>query len=220
VNPWLVIAGVLALLALSMALLAAALRLGARAEVARKLLHVEMGLVTLGFPWWFADAWPVLLLAGGAVAWFVAVRISHALAARFGAALRSPSRHSLGEVWFVFGVCFAFLLSAGDPVAYCIAILVLTLADTAAALVGQRFGNPRRVPGGSKSLAGCGAFLAVAFSLVVLVLTAGQGAALADALRVALIVGVATTVLEALLAKGLDNLFVPLGALAALRVAA
>jgi len=220
VNPWLVIAGVLALLALSMALLAAARRLGAPAEATRKLLHVEMGLVTLGFPWWFSDSWPVLVLAGAAIGWFAAVRAAQVLAAPFGAVLRSRSKESLGEIWFVVGVCLAFVASAANPAAYCIAILVLTLADTAAALVGQRFGTPRRMPGGgSKSLAGCGAFLVVAFGVVMLVLTAALGVSIGDALRVALAVGVVTAVLEAVLARGLDNLFVPLGALAALRMA-
>ena len=220
-SPWLVIAGVLALLALSMALLAAARRLGAPAEATRKLLHVEMGLVTLGFPWWFSDAWPVLVLAGAAIGWFAAVRAAEVLAALFGAVLRSCSRESLGEIWFVAGVCLAFLVSAGNPATYCIAILVLTFADTAAALVGHRFGSQRRMPGGgSKSLEGCAAFLVVSFGVVVLVLTAGLGASIGEALRVALVVGVVTTVLEAVLARGLDNLFVPLGALAALRMAA
>ena len=221
-SPWLVIALVLALLALSMVLLSAGARsLGASAEATRKLLHVEMGLVTLGFPWWFPAAWPVMVLAGAALAWFGALRVSRRLAARFAPVLRADGRESMGEAWFVLGVCLTFLLSDGDAIAYCIAVLVLTLADAAAALVGVRFGRRRRMPGGaSKSLAGSGAFFAVAFAVVLLVLSLAAGARPADALRAALLVAALSTVLEALLGRGLDNLFVPLAALAALRLAA
>ena len=216
-SPWLAVALVLAVLGGSMALLSA----GAATEARRKLLHLEMGAVVLGFPWWFPAAWPVLVLAGAALAWFAAVRFSRRLAARFGPVLRADGRDSLGEVWFTLGVCLTFLLSEGDALAYSIAILVLTLADAAAALVGLRFGRQRRVPGGgSKSLAGCGAFFVVALTVVLLALWLVAGWPPLAALRAALLVAVITTLIEVLLAKGLDNLFVPLGALAALRLAA
>jgi len=214
VSPWLAVALVLAVLGGSMALLSA----GAATEARRKLLHLEMGAVVLGFPWWFPAAWPVLVLAGAALAWFAAVRFSRRLAARFGPVLRADGRDSLGEVWFTLGVCLTFLLSEGDALAYSIAILVLTLADAA---VGLRFGRQRRVPGGgSKSLAGCGAFFVVALTVVLLALWLVAGWPPLAALRAALLVAVITTLIEVLLAKGLDNLFVPLGALAALRLAA
>lgn len=220
IHPWLGILLVLTVLAASMALLsAAARRLGARAEAMRKLLHVGMALVTLSFPWLFSSAWPVILLACASVAWFRLLRASDWLEARFGYALRAAQRDSRGEIWFACGVCLAYLWSAAEPVAYCIAILVLALADTAAALVGQRFGRARRMPGGArKSAAGSLAFFAVALAVAFAGLRGVAGLPLGDALIAALLVATITTGIEAILGDGLDNLFVPLGALASLDI--
>lgn len=186
-----------------MGVLSVGAHLGTSAEARRKLLHVEMGVVTLGFPWFFSAAWPVILLACMSVAWFGLLRASRALEARFGPVLAAGGRDSCGAIWFVCGVCLTFLLSDGDAAAYCIAILVLTLADTAAALVGQRCGRT------SKSVQGSLAFFSVAFGVSFLTL---------QALVPALLVALVTTAVEAALGSGLDNLFVPLGALSAMRI--
>lgn len=220
-SSWVAIGAVVILLIASMAALSAmARRGGASSEAARKLLHVEMGLVTLGFPWLFAAPWPVALLAAVSIAWFRALRQFPWLAARFGTVLE-VRRSTHGEAWFACGVLLAFLASAGDRSAYCIAILVLTFADSAAAFVGTRWGRTRRLIGGArKSLAGSGAFFAVAFVMVSLVLAA-IGAGEWDAVfRAAMLVALATTLVEALLGRGLDNLFIPACALAALELAA
>jgi phytol kinase len=196
VSPWIAIALIVGLLPASMALLS---RLRVSPEARRKLLHVEMGAVTLGFPWLFAAAWPVLLLAGASIAWFGLLRASVRMRERFGSALEA--RGGRGAIWFVCGVCLTFLLSGGEPIRYCTAILVLTLADAAAALVGQRYGRTR------KSVEGSLAFFSVAFIVALLML---------QALAVALLVALVTTLMEAAFEDGLDNLLVPLGALAVL----
>ena len=219
-HPWIAIFLVLLLLAASMALLTAgARRFGASAEAMRKLLHVEMALVTLSFPWLFSSAWPVIVLACASVAWFRLLPASDWLEARFGSALRGTLRESQGEIWFVCGVCLVYLWSAAEPVAYCIAILVLGLADTAAALVGQRFGRPRLMAGGAgKSAAGSFAFFAVAVAIAFGGLYGAADFEVGEALAAALLVATITTGVEAILGDGLDNLFVPLGALASLEL--
>ena len=216
---WQAILAVLALLGASMAALSAwARRSGASPEAVRKLLHVEMSLVTLAFPWLFESAWPVVLLAGAAAAWFRLLRASAWLEARFGYALRAARRDSLGETWFACGVCLAFLWTGGEPVAYGIAILVLGFADSAAALVGRRYGLPRRMPGGAtKSLAGSAAFFAVALAVAFAGLHGAAGLGAGEALTAAALLAAVTTGIEAFAGKGLDNLFVPLGALASLQ---
>jgi len=216
---WQAILAVLALLGASMAVLSAsARRSGVPPEAVRKLLHVEMALVTLAFPWLFESAWPVVLLAGAAAAWFRLLRASAWLEARFGYALRAARRDSHGETWFACGVCLAFLWTGGEPVAYGIAILVLGFADTAAALVGRRYGLPRRMPGGAtKSLAGSAAFFAVALAVAFAGLHGAAGLDAGEALAAAALLAAVTTGIEAFAGKGLDNLFVPLGALASLQ---
>lgn len=212
--PWLGAALVPALLVASMAALP---RLRVSPEARRKLLHVEMALVALAFPFLFASAWPVLGIAAAALAWLAVVRRLSAWRARFGGALHAVGRDSAGELWFVAGVCASFLWAGSQPAAYAVALLVLGLADAAAALVGRRWGWPLRLPGGTrKSAAGCGAFFVVAFAVTAGVLYAAGDPA---AMRSALLVALSTTLIEALLGRGLDNLFVPLGALAALELA-
>lgn len=219
-SAWPALLAVLALLGASMALLSAwARRRGVSAELARKLLHVEMALVTLAFPWLFESAAPVVVLAVAAAAWFRLLRASAWLEARFGYALRAARRDSHGETWFACGVCLAFLWTRGEPVAYGIAILVLGLADTAAALVGRRYGRPRRMPGGAlKSAAGSAAFFAVALAVAFAGLRGAAGLPAGEALAAAALLAAVTTVAEALSGRGLDNLVVPLGALASLQV--
>lgn len=222
IPAWLAILAVLALLGASMAVLSAwARRRALQPEAVRKLLHVEMALVTLAFPWLFASAWPVVALAGAAAAWFHLLRVSPWLDARFGHALRAARRDSRGEFWFACGVCLAFLWTGGEPVAYGIAVLVLGFADTAAALVGRRYGLPRRMPGGAeKSAAGSIAFFVVALAVAFAGLYGAAGLRLGEALAAAALLGVVTTGLEAVAAKGLDNVVVPLGALASLEALA
>lgn len=222
IAAWQAVLGVLALLGASMALLSAwARRGGVPPEVVRKLLHVEMALVALSFPWLFESAWPVVALAAAAAGWFRLLRASSWLEARFGYALRAAQRDSCGETWFACGVCLAFLWTGGAPLAYGIAILVLGLADTAAALVGRRYGVPRRMPGGaSKSLAGSAAFFAVALAVAFAGLQGTFAPGIGEALAAAALLAVVTTVLEALSDRGLDNLLIPLGALASLQVTA
>ncbi len=216
---WQAVLGVLALLGASMALLSAwARRSGVPPEAVRKLLHVEMALVALSFPWLFESAWPVVVLAAAAAGWFRLLRASSWLEARFGYALRAARRDSRGETWFACGVCLAFLWAGGAPLAYGIAILVLGFADAAAALVGRRYGVARRMPGGaSKSVAGSAAFFAVALAVAFAGLHGAAALGVGQALAAAALLAAVTTVLEALSGRGLDNLFVPLGALGSLQ---
>lgn len=217
---WPAVIAILALLGASMAALSAwARHSGVAPEAVRKLLHVEMALVTLSFPWLFASPWPVVALAGVAAGWFRLLRASAWLEARFGYALHAARGDSHGETWFACGVCLAFLLTGGEPVAYGIAVLVLGFADAAAALVGRRYGRPRRMPSGaSKSVAGSAAFFLVAFAVTLAVLRGAAGLPAGEALAAAALLAAVTTGFEALAGKGLDNLLVPLGALASLRV--
>jgi len=222
IDPWSAILLVLGLLAASMAVLSAAARKhGLAPELVRKLLHVEMALVTLLFPWLFTSAWPVIVLACAAVLWFRLLQASEWLEKRFGYALRAGRRDSQGEIWFACGVCLAYLWSAAEPLAYCIAILVLAFADTAAALVGQRFGQARQLPGGArKSALGSLAFFVTALLIAAAALIAGAGLRPGESLVSAALLAAVTTGVEASLGDGLDNLFVPLAALVALEFAA
>jgi phytol kinase len=135
-----------------------------------------------------------------------------------GGVIDGVNRKSLGEIYFPLAVGLVYLLSAGDPLTFCIPMLILSLADAAAALVGERYGALRYPTAGQrKSLEGSVAFFTVAFLSahipLLLFTNAGRPANLLISLTLALLL----TLLEAMAPGGLDNLGIPLVALLLLR---
>ena len=220
IHPVLGIFGVLALLGLSMAGLRWwQVRRAARPEVVRKTLHGLMGGVALTFPYVFAACWPVAVLAGVSLALMLAVRWAPPLRRRVGPVLYGVGRRSYGEVCFPVAVCALFALSGGGGPSYTIPLLLLTLADPAAALVGSRRGRLRYATlDGFKSGEGSLAFFLVAVPCVLVPLLLAD-VSLAAAALAALVIGGALTFVEAASWRGLDNLLVPLGGFALLRLA-
>src|SRR5262245_55677438 len=176
-------------------------------ELARKLLHVGMGIVTLSFPWLFADVWPVATLA---VLAFGAPRVVRHTS--LGGVMHEVKRESAGEIYFPIAVAAVFYLSKGVAVLYVIPILLLTLADAVAALIGVRYGLVKfnTFEGGRKSLEGAIAFFTVAFlcTHVTLLLTTFVGRV--ETLLIGLEVGFLVMLVELVAWRGLDNLFIPL----------
>ncbi len=189
-------------------------------EQARKLLHVGIGLVTLAFPWLFTGAAPVLVLAALALGWFELLRQSAPLQRHFAPVLQRVARAGRGESCFVAGTALAFLIADGSALVFCLPMAVLTLADAAAALVGQDAARRRGAPPPcGKTLAGSTSFFGVAFVCAVAALSmAGWG--VAPSLAMALLLASTTTLVEAAAGPGLDNLLIPVVGAALLRLAA
>ena len=81
-----------------------------------------------------------------------------------GAVAHRVERATFGELYFPLSVAWLFWLTCGDdPLLFVIPILMLTLADAAAAVVGARYGLTPYI-GAGKSLEGSAAFAVVAFS--------------------------------------------------------
>ncbi len=187
-------------------------------EVVRKGLHISMGLTTLSFPWLFQTAWPVVLVAGGSALAFLAFRSRFVLFRRLANSMHGIKLVSVGEYCFVTATCLVFVLAGDDPVLYCIPILLLTLADSAAALVGTTWGRHRYLTMGDyKTLEGSATFFVVAFACIALPLAWFTPASNPESMAVAALIAFAVTVLEAAVGGGFDNLLVPLGAFAAIK---
>ena len=187
-------------------------------ETVRKALHVLMGGVALPFPLVFTTVWPVVGLAVLSLALMLALRWVPWLRRRFGSVLYSVERRSYGEVCFPLAVCALFVGSGGGGLGYTIPLLLLTLADPAAALVGTRLGRTRFASfGGAKSGEGSLAFFLVAVPCVLLPLALAD-TPLAAALLTSLAIATAATFTEAASGHGLDNLLVPLSSFALLYV--
>ena len=187
-------------------------------EFLRKLLHVGVGLIALSFPWLFASAWPVLVVAAVAALIVCAVRASRHLRTRLGGVLDGVARRSRGEYFFLAATVLLFGLADGDALLFCVPMLILTFADTAAALVGTRFGRLRYgAAGGQRSVEGSAAFVAVAFVCACVPLALIGGLAVAQVVMVAGVLAVLTAIVEAVARQGADNLLVPLGAFLVLK---
>jgi phytol kinase len=119
----------------------------------------------------------------------------------------------MGEIYFPLAVGLVFLLSAGDPITFCIPMLILALADSGAALIGKRYGTLRYAAGdGEKSVEGSAAFLIVAFLSTQVPLLLFTNTGRSESMVIALTLALLVMLLEAIAWRGLDNLFIPLGA--------
>ncbi len=180
-------------------------------ETSRKLFHVSMGLFVLTLPLMFATAWPVIILSALTISVMIALRRVASLKERLGSVICGVKRRSLGEIYFPLGVGSVFCLSNGDRVLYSVPILILALADAAAALVGLRYGKWRfRAMGGYKSVEGSIAFFAVSFASVFLFLRLFGCAGEMEAALMAFALSFILMIVEALAWRGLDNALIPL----------
>lgn len=212
------IAGVIAAPAMAVLLVVAMMmvrwldgRFGLHPEVRRKLMHVGMGLVCAGFPWVFDAAGWVAVACGLSLAVLAWVRRGGGAAGTLGSSLFGVARRSLGDVCFAFAVVILFAL-AEDPVFYVVPVLVLTLGDAAAALIGIAYGRKTfATRDGLKSWEGSATMFAVAFAAVHVPLLLGTGIGRAETLLIAVILAVLATLLEGMAWHGLDNLTIPLG---------
>ncbi|HEY0008938.1 MAG TPA: hypothetical protein VGB55_09455 [Tepidisphaeraceae bacterium] len=183
------------------------------AELTRKLVHVGTGSIVLTFPWLFDRQWPVLLMSGLAAVMLLATKIVPRLRDGVGTLVTGVRRPTLGEVYFPVSVALLFWLSDRDKILYCVPMLIMTLADMAAALIGVAYGRVRYVTSeGLKSAEGSIAFFAIAFLSVHVPLLLFTGVDRAESLLIAVIIGVLSMLLEAIAWRGLDNLLIPLGA--------
>ena len=186
-------------------------------ELTRKAVHVGMGLIALTLPWLFDRDWPVLVLCGGLGLAFLGLK-RFARRSSLGAAMHDVPRSSRGDLYFAVSVAVLWLLAAGDRLLYVVPVLVLTLGDAVAALVGVRYGQIRfdgRATG--KSVEGSAALFVVTFLSVHLPLTMAERVAPVDGILIAATMSVMVVLVEAAAWRGLDNVFVPVGAFLLLR---
>jgi phytol kinase len=179
-------------------------------EIRRKALHLSIGLAALSFPYLLAEPWMVIAASLLVISWMLAVRMIPALNRRFGCVLHDAGRVSHGELYFAVAVAALLLLPHANPVLYVIPLLVLTIADAAAAVVGRAW--PVGELGGlarGKTLSGSAAFVASAFLISFLFLDFYTSLATLQILSIAFRIAALTCIAEAISSRGLDNLFVP-----------
>jgi phytol kinase len=181
-------------------------KLGAGKELSRKAAHLGSGFLACSFPWLFESPITVAVLTGG----FASLVI---LAKRFGQlqGVHGVERESHGAAVFPIVIALLFWLTDGDPLLYCIPILVLTVSDAAAALIGKGYGVKHyKALGEERSLEGSLAFFTVTFVAVHVPLLLSGATPRLESVLIALLIAVLATCIEAISVRGLDNLFIPL----------
>lgn len=180
-------------------------------EHVRKLFHACGGLFGLPLPWIFDSLIPVLLLGVLITAAFITMRFVGRLRCGVGQVLFAVKRESIGELCYIASMVLLFWLSRGDKLLYTVPLLMLALADTAAALVGEEYGKLQiRASGGPKSIEGAIAFFFTAFFCVHVPLLLWGGTGRAESLLIAVNLSIMVMLAEAAAWWGLDNLIVPL----------
>jgi len=186
-----------------------------RVEFTRKYVHVLTGFLTLLFPIIIQDQLFVLFLCAS----FLILLL---LSLSFGLlpSIHSVDRKTRGSILYPIVVYTCYLIqSKYGLVFYYIPILILTLCDPVAALVGKKWpSGSYKTFGHTKTMSGSFGFFISALLLSVLLVFNMEEVHFLESLPLALCIAVVTTLAEAFTHKGYDNLTIPVVALVALWV--
>lgn len=184
-------------------------RLHLDAEITRKITHVCGGILALFLPHFFESHWTVLILG---ILFFLVLFITKRT--RLVQSVHDVDRSTNGEIYFPLALALTYLVaSITDTFAiYPVAILALTLGDTAAWLTGKLRGKYRyQIFGDWKSVEGSIAMGLTGTAIVIVFLFINYPDTAAQMLIIGPLAGTLGAVLEAISPRGTDNLTIPLG---------
>jgi phytol kinase len=188
-------------------------------EWLRKLAHIGTGILSISLAWIFSSRVPVFIICGASIALLLTIRFFPPVRQRLAGVLNDVSRQSWGELYFPVSVALLYQFAHGDKLLYAVPLLVLTLADTVAALTGAEYGkHGYSATGATKSIEGSIAFFCAAFFSVNVALVVFSDAGRIETLLISLDIALVVMLLEAIAWRGLDNIFIPLGVFILLRL--
>ena len=183
-----------------------------KAEITRKLVHLGSGVLSLSFHFHFGELWPVLFLCGSFFGILLLSQKTNLLKS-----INAVSRKTYGATLFpiTVAVCFIIQLITGQLTSYFLALLVLSISDPLAALVGKRYPiGIYSIGGHQKTLLGSLAFFLSAYAISSLVLVCIGTEYTLGFIGSCLVFAAVSTILEAISKNGLDNLTIPLSIIA------
>jgi len=184
-------------------------------KASRKFLHAMIGNLPFVIPFFTASIYPALVAAPFILVTFIASPLSplKSVSARMkGLAEITEEGHHLGLVFYAISYTALALLFASRPYVIAAGILPMAYGDSAASLVGERYGKTKYKLTASRSLEGSLAMLLIGLLSVIASLAFFSTLypfSLHDMIIPALAVAAVTTLTEALSPKGSDNLTVP-----------
>nr|WP_319396761.1 hypothetical protein [uncultured Desulfobacter sp.] len=176
-------------------------------EITRKTVHLSGGLGCLFFPFFIESPIWVFVLACLFTAFFY-------ISAKIGTlkSLNSVSRKSRGSEYYPIAVFVVFYICQDKLWLYFISILILSVSDAAAALIGSSYGKIHYKVGKDdvKSLEGSFFFWILTFMTIQILLLLMTDLPRINCILCALLISSLLTGIEAVSIKGTDNIFVPL----------
>lgn len=171
-------------------------------EFSRKFVHITVGSFVSFWPY-FLSRREILLLSA---AFIVVVLISKHL--NIFRSIHTVQRPTSGEVFFAIMVG-ALAVANVHPYIFTASLLVMSLADGFAAVIGTRFGrgNSYTILGAKKSIAGTATFFLITCAILAIYSARTEGTAIGFWV---LPLSLATTMIENVAKRGLDNLLVPM----------
>lgn len=184
-------------------------------EWSRNFSHLSAGLISLPYPWIFTSHWWVLLLALQSSLVLFLTRNLNLLPSHHISGSKSAGSYLFFASIYLSFLAFSFL---NNPFFFVLPILVLSVSDVMAALVGRKLGKPPRgklgrIPRDNKTWAGSIAFFISSLIIVSVAYMYYWQVGVFHALLIALVISLATSLAEAVSTKGYDNIFIPLTAL-------
>ncbi len=185
-----------------------------KAETTRKLVHFGSGLLALSFPVLVDDIFLVLALCSS----FIGILLL-SFKFKFLKSINNVDRKTHGSVLFpiIVFICYLAFVGSESLLFYYLPLLILSISDPLAALIGKRFPIGKyNVFGSTKTLMGSGAFFASAFACSSFSMILVGNFTFSQAIAPSAILAFGTCLVEALLVKGYDNFFIPISSMAIL----
>ena len=185
-------------------------------KTSRKFLHIMIGNLAFILPFFTFRYYPVLVAAPFIPVTFLVSPFSPFK--NIGKALRglgeiTEGGHPLGLVFYALSYTFLALFFASKPLVIAAGVLPMAYGDSAAAMIGERYGRKRYRFFAEKSLEGSIAmFLAsfLSFMTSLFFFSSLYSSSVSRRVLSAFMVAVVATLVESLSSKGLDNLTVPI----------
>ncbi|HNW34074.1 MAG TPA: hypothetical protein PKM25_04025, partial [Candidatus Ozemobacteraceae bacterium] len=178
-------------------------------EITRKTVHLGAGLVSLSFAYVFHSPWTLAVMLSAFLAMIILGKRWHLMTAVHGV-----ERQSMGDLLHPIAIFVTYLCAAKfeKPHFYAIAIAVLSVSDSLAALIGKSYGfKLYSVEEDKKSVEGSIIFFLSTFLIVHLCLLLLTDIDRSGSVLSALLIAILATAFEAVALDGADNLIVPIG---------
>lgn len=185
-------------------------RLKVDPEYTRKISHIIVTLTSLSFVYAFQSQWYVLGLAVFSFLLLFAGKLTNAFKS-----IENVRRQTLGSIFLPAGIYFSFAFAEfrKDKLLFVLPVLILSISDALAGLIGMRFQNGeskiavfgRKL---DKSFAGTFTFL-VSSAIVCYATFMAVGFELLQVFVLTLSVSLITTLTELLSPNGTDNFTIP-----------